>query len=224
MQAILKSVVLKPMLGAGLIGISMAASAAPIVGLYNTGVDSLGVALATGTADTHYSLVSGVSTTAYAGGVNGVFPIGPWVPNTATVSWLTPGPVAATSFDPSVAGIYTYTLAFNLTGFDATTAFLNFDIGADNAVSVALNGGAPVTATGFSSLTSLGFNSGFVSGINSLVFTVTNFAASSGNPTGLYVLFTRSNADALAVPEPGSLAALGVGLLAFAGAARRRRR
>jgi PEP-CTERM motif len=214
---------IKSSLCIALVSGTFSVAAAPIIGLFNTGVDGAGVSLATGTADAHYTLSSSVSTTAYSGGTNGLFPIGPWVANTGTASWITPTPTASDSFDPTVSGVYIYSLVFDLTGFDPLTAFLNFDIGADNDVSVDLNGGSPLTAVGFTSLTSLGFNSGFIAGLNTLTFTVTNFASTSGNPTGLFVAFTSSNVDALAVPEPGTVALTGLGLIGL-GFARRRKR
>jgi hypothetical protein len=66
-------------------------------------------------------------------------------------------------------------------------------------------------------------SSGFVAGLNTLQFTVSNVTILGGvNPSGLVVLISGT-ANPIAVPEPGSMALLGVGAAGLALAYRRRK-
>ncbi|WP_348698165.1 PEP-CTERM sorting domain-containing protein [Duganella fentianensis] len=193
------------------------AHAASINGLVNTGVG------ASGTADSNYSLSNkGVVSTPVIT-VNNVWPISPWLANTADSKWITPTSNQAQSFDPSSNGTYTYTLNFNLAGYDATSAALAGRFAADNSAVVLLNGTQIGSAGGFTSWSNFSTTAGngFVAGDNKLEFVVTNFAGSSGNPTGLRVEFTSSNVAA--VPEPETYAMLLAGLGMVGALARRRK-
>lgn len=196
--------------------LAVEALAAPISGLYNTGAGSIA-----GGLDTNYSLSkvddASVGPFGYEGLPNGSgWPTNsPWIANNATSQWLTPGQNAATSYDPTTAGTYIWSLTFDLTGFNASTASFDGRWATDNGGTLALNGYAlnnPSTSfTQWSSFSS--FGAAFNSGVNVLEFTVTNFAQNGGNPTGLRVEFL--NSDVTAVAEPATLSLLGLGLLAL---------
>ena len=121
--------------------LSFEALALPISGLVNTGADS-----AAGGQDLNYSLsYSGGDTTGFgAYGYEGTgWPTnGTWIANDSTSQWITPGAIAGTSFDSAVNGTYTWSLTFDLTGFDATSAYFGGRWATDNAGTVSLNGGA----------------------------------------------------------------------------------
>jgi hypothetical protein len=51
-------------------------------------------------------------------------PFNVWLPNTSGSKWLAPSANQAQSYDPSANGTYRWTLSFDLTGFDASTALL----------------------------------------------------------------------------------------------------
>ena len=183
------------------------ASSATITSLYRTGTDAANVATVGNGADLHWTLLGGA---AYTGGVNGNFPIGPWLAETLTSRWLTPTPNAA---DNVAAIAYTYSTTFSLTGFNTATASISGLFAADDQVSsILLNGVAFSTgAVGFSSFTSFATSTGFVAGTNTLTFVTNN----GGGPAGLRVE-VGGTADAVAaVPEPETwgLMIVGFGLI-----------
>jgi hypothetical protein len=174
-----------------------------IKGLFNTGVNAFGTPLVGHVADPHWTLSGlGVGPLAYTGGTNGVFPIGPWVPDNSSSRWITPAKSASHSFDPTSNGFYTYTLDFNMAAIGG--AFFDAQFAADNeAATITLNGHSLLTGAGGYNLWTL-FSADaadFVIGTNVLKIVVENFKLSKGNPTGLNVEFLRSGAG---VPEPAS--------------------
>ena len=226
---------------AGLVAAASSASAqtGPIVGQYNTGSTvNVGAPVigSTGQQGVNYK-VTGPATTpltacpAGFGGGNcafiagdGAYPLqSNWLPNSAsTVSkWITPTANQGATFDTVVNGLYTYTLSFNLTGFFPNTASLAGRFLTDNTGTVALNGNLlPAVSNSFTAWTPFSVSTGFVSGINTLTFGVTNLATPLQNPTGLRVEFTSSQVTA--VPEPSALLLSLAGLAMVGGLAKRR--
>jgi hypothetical protein len=213
---------MKRILRAGAIALATfgSAHAASITGLKNTGLGD------GGSGDTNYTLTAASSDTYIDSTVpvishDGQWPINPWLANSDVSKWITPTSHQDQTFDAWGTGTYTYSLTFDLTGYNATTAAFTGRFAADNVVTVKLNDVVIGTANGFTDWTAFSANSGFVSGANSLDFIVTNWAQTSGNPTGLRVEFASSSIMA-AVPEPETYAMLlaGLGLMGFV--ARRR--
>src|SRR5437016_3623537 len=94
-----------------------------------------------------------------------------------TTLFRSPLPNAAANLNP---GVYQYRTTFDLTGLDPTTAVLNGQWAADNLGLIQLNGvTVPNSASqGYRSFTIFSITSGFVQGINTLDFIVTNQANS----------------------------------------------
>ncbi|USX11767.1 PEPxxWA-CTERM sorting domain-containing protein [Oxalobacteraceae bacterium OTU3CAMAD1] len=192
------------------------AHAANINGLVNTGVG------ASGTADTHYALSSAsTASTVPVITYDNQWPISPWIGNDATSKWITPTADQSQSFDGSSSGTYTYSLSFDLSGFKAGTASFSGRMAADNAVTVLLNSHTISSASGFTVWSAFASNGGFIDGVNTIEFVVTNWAQNGGNPTGLRVEFTDSTVTP--VPEPETYAMM-LGGLALVGAIARRRK
>jgi hypothetical protein len=208
-----------------LAGAAVPANAVAISGLYNTGVDGTGAAVAgVGAADLHWTLTGD---TAFVSGQNGVFPLnGPWIAETGVSRWITPEPLAGATLDPVADGLYYYNLAFSLTGFVPSTASFAGRFAADNKVTqISLNGNVlAASGGGFGDWTSFGASSGFVAGLNNLQFIVTNIGQQAGNPSGLRVEFTQSDVTAGGVPEPASWAMMIAGFGLVGAAMRRRQR
>lgn len=209
----MKRTLLASALVASALSFSTIASAATISGLSNTGVG------AGGTADTHYKLTAVTSDTTLASNVpvitlDNVWPINPWMANSSVSKWITPTSSQGQSFDAASNGSYTYSLDFNLAGYQPATAAFTGRVAADNTVTVLLNNQVIATGSGFSDWSSFSANSGFVSGANRLDFVVSNWAQNGGNPTGLRVEFD-STSVAAAVPEPETYALMlgGLGLI-----------
>ena len=187
------------------------AQAIPVGTFYNTGVDSTQTVLGNGAAETHYVIVStpdgstpGVRVATSANG----FPIPPWYGDDSVSAWI--GPNSDSSLD-GAAGRYVYQTTFDLTGFDISTAALNGQWSVDDSgIDILINGtSTSQTAAGFNAFDSFSILSGFVTGINTIDFVVNN----DSGPTGLRIEAALTADVAVAsVPEPMSLAILGIGL------------
>jgi hypothetical protein len=201
-----------------------AATAAPIPGLFNTGVDDTGALLPDGATDTHYGVVA-----AWIAGPRGVNDS--WVSNASSLAsrWIMPNPMPCCSTSDTV---YSISLTFDLTGYDSTSASLSGRWATDNFGDVYLNGalltlghspsaGDPLT--GFSQWSPFAASSGFVAGLNTLSFRVVNSGSTgfdTDNPTGLRVEFLSSSVSA--VPETSTYLMLFAGLAVLACVTRRK--
>lgn len=222
------SLIALAILGATLPGFASSAQAAVIVGLYNSGVDSGGDGWAagggagqSGGADLHWS---NGGAQAFTGSLTN----SAWLANSATSRWVTPTPDARDSLDPWADGEYVYSLAFDLSGYDASTASFAGRFSTDNLVTAITLNGQAITGGGgsFDYWTDFSSLSGaFVGGVNVLSFNVTNFAQASGNPTGLRVEFLSSNVEQPMgpVPEPSTWAMMIVGFGVIGAVMRRSR-
>lgn len=195
----IKSLIVTAALAAAIAAVP--AGAAVITSLYSTGVDSSGTATTGNGADLHWTLLGG---TAYTGGTNGVFPIGPWVSDDATSRWITPTPSAG---DSNAVTTFFFSTTFDLTGFKAATASLGGSFAADDSATIYLNGVQIGAANqgGYSAKTAFSIGSGFVAGVNTLTFASLN---SGAGPTGVNVAVTGT---ATAVPEAATWAMMVMG-------------
>lgn len=197
-------------------GASNATNAATIPGLYNTGA---GITTDK-TQDTHYQLTKtagdGAPSAASYGyaAVGSGWPIDPWLADNSTSHWLTPSSSRGESYDPSVNGQYTWTLTFDLTGFDFASAMFSGRFAADNEAVAYLNNVQIGAASGFTDWYLFSATSSlFKAGTNILKFVVTNYNQNDGNPTGIRVEFTSSNVNP--VPVPAAIWLFGSSLLAL---------
>jgi len=139
-------------------------------------------------------------------------PVG-WLANNATSRWVTPNNLNAAMTDPD--GTYVYTQTFTL----ATAAQAREIVGqwaADNSGLLEFNGNAisSVGSSDFGTWTPFTINSGFLTGVNTLTFTVLNsLSGPNQTPSGLRVEFAS-----VTLPEAHEMTALSLmlgGLLLF---------
>jgi len=197
-----------------------AAMAAPITGLFNTGVDESGVVRSNGQQELHYFLI-GPPPSAQC-------PLcsGPAFARPTDTAWLSPpagskwiGPID--NNNAPGATFYSYSLTFDLTGLDPATASITGRWSSDNGSQIFLNGtdtgwinGDPGSRS-FEQLTSFSIAAGFQSGFNTLEFVVGN----AGGPTSLLV--SDLSGAAQPIPEPSTGLFVGLGLAGIAVARRR---
>ncbi len=167
-------------------------AAAPIPGLFNTGVGTNGALLAAGAVDPNWRLIESPDS-AFPGPnafvLNDAWPVqaGVWLLNGPDSKWIAPQSNQGTGNQP---GDYKYRITFDLTGLEPSTAVITGRWTSDNTgLGVFLNG----VATGFISdgnfpalNNTFSIASGFIDGLNTLDFVVNN-AAPNINPTGVRI-------------------------------------
>jgi len=159
------------------------ARAAAIAGLFNTGVDDNGSTLSYGSLDFHYSMEGPISgaivTPPHASRVT------PWASPPSDCAWIAPAP----SSRSAPAGTYAYSLHFDLTGFDISTAVITGELACDDWSYILINGvDIGVTNKGFGALHPFAITNGFSRSSNTMEFVVINGSPNGGvNPSGLLV-------------------------------------
>jgi regulation of enolase protein 1 (concanavalin A-like superfamily) len=189
--------------------------------VFDTGVDANGNALAVGTVDPHYTLVS--SPDPSAPGPNAyVYDTSslPYVPDSPGAAWISSAPEPSGS---QAVGLYDYQTMVDLTNFNPRTAILSGYLSTDNelrdilvnGVSTGINNGPTDTAQ-YASFWPYYITKGFHSGVNTLDFLVHN----DGGPTGLLNVITMT-AEPLAAPValPVGFGQSDVGAVGLAGRA-----
>ena len=161
-----------------------------ITGLFNTGVNNAGNALAEGTSDSHYSLISappGSTTTNNALQLSYA-----WIKNDADSSWI-----GSAGYEPT--GIYKYQTAFTLqAGADPRSIHIGFDIATDNYLRDILVNGVSTGITSnvqykaFTRFELNGVNAAFQAGANTITFVIDNrdtvtYVPGSAGPVGLRI-------------------------------------
>lgn len=171
-----------------------AAQSVPIPGLFNTGVDDLGITLANGASDSHWSILDPMQQAVV---INQSSIPGTWLPNSSDSRWIWQDAVG----QPTNV-TRTFRISFDLTGLDETTAQISGRWSVDNTgLDILINGvSTGQTQPGFSVWTNFNVNSGFVSGMNTLDFVCRDVGVISG--------FRAELEGTAGVPAPASALAL----------------
>ncbi len=190
-------------LGFGGINQYVLAEYVQIPGLYNTGVDDNNNELQAGYSDLHYTMTGPILGVEILDNPNPTY----WVKAPDGSAWIAPN-----SETVHPAGSYNYTITFDLTEFNTENIVINGDLATDNNCSVFLNGMDTGITTGFGDfdhLTSFTIETGFIQGINTLEFQITNGEpGGTDNPMGLLVANLLVESDESDILETCSQAEL----------------
>ncbi len=159
-----------------------------IPGIFGTGVAADGTLAPGGSVDPHYTVT--LSADEFFPGpdaivLNDAWPIGVWLPHGPKSKWISVQESQATG---NLPGAYTFRTTFDLTGYDPAKVRLEGAWGIDNdGLDIVLNGNSTgLTAAGFGGLVPFTITGGFVAGVNTLDFLISN-AGEAVNPMGLRV-------------------------------------
>lgn len=217
-------------------------SAGIITTLYSTGVDDTGAVLPNLSRDSHYQLISMPSGSGVGPGTfvadSTRFPVsGAWMSNDAASKWIAPQADQSTFSNDTGSGVYIYRTIFDLTGYDVSTAHIAGRWSTDNFGQDMLLNGVSLGITHISEppntfryFSDFAITSGFLAGINTLDFVVSNPPIISdqtglNNPTGLRVEISGTAEPGAVVPEPSTLVVWSsLGALGMVAIWRRRRR
>jgi hypothetical protein len=189
------------------------------ISLFNTGVDASGVPLAGDSDDPHWTIISGPGITSPAPAivVSNQSPFGLYAQNSNS-RWIW----VNASGDAGTNSPYTIRETFALTGENPNTAMISGSWGVDNTGMILLNGSTPVgtgslallgnTNNNFESFHGFTITGGFVAGVNTLDFVVTDAA----NPGALNVNSLVGTVSSVPEPAASTLMLVGwIGVLAF---------
>jgi hypothetical protein len=182
--------------GGNIPGVVGATTPVAIPGLYATGLNASGQTGAAGSVDPHYLVTAPGTSTPTPAIVMTPHPA--WAGDDASSGWISP---VQQGTDNQAAGDYLYTTTFNLDGMVPSSASLTLTLWADDEVKdVLINGqstGIRVAGPGYAQPNGpFVISSGFVGGVNTLSFVVTN-GGGSPNPAGF-----RAAISGTALPIP----------------------
>jgi len=204
------------------LSLTIEAAALPLT-IYNTGVDNaLNAWAGAGVPDIHYSLIvqPGSATAVTVNDTTWPFP--PWLANNYTANagsrWIGP---AADSNGPGGNYVYRTTFVVPSNAILSTVSVAGSWAVDDVGTDIRINGiSTGQTYNSFAALAPFSINSGFVLGVNTLDFYISN-AFIGNNPTGLRVDKISGN---YLIPEPTSVCLVGLAALAGGRMLRRARR